>query len=187
VVGEYAALLALAGVGGAGLPGPGDSGLIAAALLAADGHLNLAAVLLVAYLGSLLGRTFGYQLGAKGGRSLMQRPGWFQGLRASTLEKGDRLFGRFPRAAVLLAPAPIAGIYGVRPAIFVMASLAVSLSWTLSTGLIAYFLGEAALDVVGSAGLKEVLVIVVLAGAGLACRTLWQRRRAGRATAASDR
>ena len=187
MVGEYAALLALAGLGGAGLPGPGDSGLIAAALLAADGHLNLTVVLLVAYLGSLLGRTIGYELGVRGGRSLMDRPGRFHGFRSGTLAKGDRLFNRYPRSAVLIAPSPIAGIYGVQPAIFVLASLLVSLSWTLSTGLIAYFLGEAALDVVGSAGIKAVLVIVVLAGAGLVLRTLWHRRRARRATATSDR
>ncbi len=187
MVGEYAALLALAGLGGVGLPGPGDSGLIAAALLAADGHLSLTAVLVVAYVGSLLGRAIGYRIGAKGGRYLMERPGWFHGLRSGTLAKGDRLFNRFPRSAVLIAPSPIAGVYDVPLAIFVLASLAVSLSWALSTGLIAYFLGEAAQDVIGSAGIKGVVVIVVLAGAAWACRSLWQRRRAREAVASSNR
>jgi membrane protein DedA with SNARE-associated domain len=178
VAGEYAALLAFAVLGGVGLPGPGDAGLIAAALLAAEGHLSLAVVLLVAYIGSLLGRIIGYQIGAKGGRALMEGPGWFGGLRSATLAKGDRVFQRFPRSAVLIAPAPVAGIYRVPPPIFALASLVVSLSWVLSTGLIAYFLGEAALEVMGRAGFKGFLVIVVLVGLGLALRYLWYRRRA---------
>jgi membrane protein DedA with SNARE-associated domain len=188
VAGEYAALLALAVLGGVGLPGPGDAGLIAAALLAAEGHLSLAVVLVVAYIGSLAGRIFGYQIGAKGGRALMERPGWFGGLRSATLAKGDRVFERFPRSAVLVAPASIAGIYRVPPSIFALASLVVSLSWVLSTGLIAYFLGEAALEVVGRAGFRGFVVIVVLVGLGLGFRYLWHRRPApAKATASSKR
>jgi membrane protein DedA with SNARE-associated domain len=176
VAGEYAALLALAGLGGVGLPGPGDSGLVAAALLAADGHLSLPLVLVVAYVGCLLGRAVGYQLGAKGGRPLLERPGWFQGLRSRMLVRGDRLFERFPRGAVFVAPSPIAGIYGVPATVFGLASLAVALSWTLSTGLIAYLLGEAAIELIGRAGIKGVLVIVVGVAVTLTLRRLWERR-----------
>lgn len=176
MVGEYAALLALAGIGGVGVPGPGDSGLIAAALLAADGYLNLTAVLIVAYVGCFVGRMAGYRLGATGGRPLMERPGFSQRFRSRMLAKGDDLFERFPRIAVLLAPAPLAGIYRVRRSIFFLASLLVTLNWTLFTGLISYFIGEAALDVIGRAGLKGALVIVVLATAGVSSRYLWHRR-----------
>jgi membrane protein DedA with SNARE-associated domain len=176
MVGEYAALLALAGVGGVGVPGPGDSGLIAAALLAADGYLSLAVVLVVAFVGCFVGRTVGFRLGTRGGRPLMERPGFSQRFRSRMLAKGDELFERFPRVAVLLAPAPIAGIYGVRRPVFVLASLLIALNWTLLTGLIAYFIGEAALDVIGRAGLRGALVIVVLATAGLTSRYLWRRR-----------
>jgi membrane protein DedA with SNARE-associated domain len=177
VAGEYAALLAFAVLGGVGVPGPGDAGLIAAALLAAEGHLSLAVVLIVAYIGCLVGRAIGYQIGAEGGRALMERPGWFSGIRSATLAKGDRVFGRFPRSAVLIAPATIFGIYRVPPPIFALASLLVGLSWVLSTGLIAYFLGEAALEVIGRAGFRGFLVIVVLVGLGLVLRYLWHHRR----------
>jgi membrane protein DedA with SNARE-associated domain len=177
MAGEYAALLAFAVLGGAGLPGPGDAGLIAAALLAAEGHLSLGVVLVVAYIGCLVGRIIGYQVGARGGRALLERPGWFGGIRSATLVKGDRVFQRFPRSAVLIAPAAISGIYAVPPPIFALASLLVGLSWVLSTGLIAYFLGEAALEVIGSAGFRGFLVIVVLVGLGLVLRYLWHRRR----------
>jgi membrane protein DedA with SNARE-associated domain len=178
MAGEYAVLLALAGLGGIGLPGPGDAGLITAALLAADDHLSLTVVLIVAFIGSVLGRVIGYQVGARGGRAVIERPGWFSGLRSATLSKGDRVFQRFPRSAVLIAPAPISGIYRVPPPIFLLASVVVSLSWVLSTGLIAYFLGEAALEVIGRAGFRGFIVIAVLVALGLVLRYLWHRRQA---------
>jgi membrane protein DedA with SNARE-associated domain len=186
MAGEYAVLLALTVLAGIGFPGPGDSGLIAAALLAAEGHLSLAAILIVAFAGCLIGRAVGYELGAWGGRPLLQRPGLLHGLRSRTLEKGDLLFERFPRSAVLLVPAPIVGIYRVSPLIFALASLWIALSWTLATGLIAYFVGEAAIDAVGTAGAKGVLLIIVLAAAGFAGRYLWRRRRAPGAVPRGD-
>ena len=158
-------------------PGPGDSALVAAALLAADGHLSLALVLLFGFLGSLVGRVTGYVVGVKGGRSLLLAPGRFEGFRRGTVEKGDNLFKRYPKIAVLLVPSAISGIYRVPRVIFGCASVAVCSSWTLSTGLISYLLGEAAKDLIGSAGTKAVLVIVLLAGIGLTYRYIWRRRR----------
>jgi len=177
VPGEYAILLALAVVGGAGVPGPGDSALIAAGLLAADGHLSLGLVLLFAFLGCWVGRIVGHQLGARGGRSLMQRRGLLEGFRSRTVAKGDQLFIRFPRLAVLVAPAPIAGIHHVRLRVFALAAVLVALNWTLLTGLTSYFLGEGAKDLLGTVGAKSAVVIVVFAGIGLTYRYLWQRRR----------
>jgi membrane protein DedA with SNARE-associated domain len=177
MAGEYLALFALAGVAGLGIPGPGDSALIAAALVAADGHLNLALVLVLGFFGSLLGRGTGYVIGAKGGRSLLLAPGWFQGFRQGTVEKGDKLFQRYPKTAVLLVPSPISGIYRVPLMIFAGASVAVCTSWTLTTGLGAYLLGEAARDLMGDAGFKAVLVVAVLAAIGFGYRYAWRRLR----------
>jgi hypothetical protein len=70
VAGEYAALAFLAAVSAIGLPGPGDSALIAAGLLAAEGELSLSVVLVVAFLGCVAGREIGYWVGSVGGRSL---------------------------------------------------------------------------------------------------------------------
>jgi membrane protein DedA with SNARE-associated domain len=174
---EYAILLVLAAVAGVGVPGPGDSALIAAALLAAEGSLTLALVLVLAFLGSLAGRMIGYELGAKGGRPLMERPGWFEGFRSRAVAKGDHLFERFPRAAILIAPAPLSGIHDVMLRSFVVASVVVSTTWTLSTGLVAYFLGDEAKDALSDIGIKGVIVIVALAATGLLYRYLWRRWR----------
>jgi membrane protein DedA with SNARE-associated domain len=173
--GEYAILLALAAVGGVGIPGPGDTALIAAALVAAEGNLSIAVVLVVAFVGHVLGRWVGYQLGAKGGRPLMERPGWFEGFRSRAVAKGDELFERYPRAAVLVAPAPLSGIHDVALGLFALASAATGVTWTLSTGLISFLLGEAAKDLVGRIGVQGVLFAVILATVGLVYRFLWRR------------
>jgi membrane protein DedA with SNARE-associated domain len=177
VAGEYAALLLLTAVSAVGLPGPGDSALIAAGLLAAEGHLRLSLVLVLAFLGCLIGRALGYWVGSSGGRPLLERPGPLHGFRKRTIEKGDGLFGRFPRLAPLLAPAALSGIYRVPRPIFAVASLVVGAWWTLATGLGAYFLGPAAADILSDIGVRGVIAIVIIALTGLLYRYLLQRRR----------
>ncbi|MCG6897265.1 MAG: DedA family protein [Thiocapsa sp.] len=60
-------------VEGFGIPLPGQTLLIACALLAATGKLNLAAVLLVAWLATQLGDIIGYLLGRYGLQGLLKR------------------------------------------------------------------------------------------------------------------
>jgi membrane protein DedA with SNARE-associated domain len=176
VAGEYAALVLLTAVSAVGLPGPGDSALIAAGLLAAEGHLRLSLVLVLAFLGCLIGRAVGYWLGSSGGRPLLERPGPLHGFRNRTIEKGDGLFRRFPRLAPLLAPAALSGIYRVPWPIFAAASLVVGTWWTLATGLGAYFLGPAAADLLSDIGVRGVIAIIIIALVGLLYRYLLQRR-----------
>lgn len=174
--GEYVVLLLLAAVSAVGVPGPGDSALIAAGLLASDGELSLPVVLVVAFFGCVVGRLLGYRLGSVGGRPLLERPGPLLGFRSRAIAKGDRLFQRFPRIAPVLAPAPLAGIYSVALPAFLAASVIAATSWTLSTGLVAYFLGPSATDVLNDIGARGVIVTVLLASVGLVYRWLWQRR-----------
>lgn len=172
---EYAILLALAAVGGVGIPGPGDSALIAAALVAAEGSLSIVVVLVVGFVGHVIGRWIGYQLGARGGRPLMERPGWFEGVRSRAVAKGDQLFKRYPRAAPLVAPAPLSGIHRVPLALFALTSIVTGLTWTLSTGLISYAVGEAAKDLIGRIGVEGLLFLVLLTAVLLLYRYGWRR------------
>lgn len=176
MAGEYAALALLAAVSAVGLPGPGDSALIAAGLLAAEGHLRLSAVLVLAFLACLVGRALGYWLGSAGGRPLLERPGPLQRFRRRTIEEGDHLFGRFPRLAPLLAPAALSGIYRVSWATFAVASVVAAVWWTLATGLGAYFLGPAATDILSDIGIRGAIAIAIIAALGLLYRHLWRRR-----------
>ena len=57
----------------AGVPVPGETALIAAAVLAKLGHYSLVSVIVVAAAGAILGDNIGYGLGRVGGRQLLER------------------------------------------------------------------------------------------------------------------
>jgi membrane protein DedA with SNARE-associated domain len=176
LAGEYGALWLLAAVSAVGLPGPGDSALIAAGLLAADGYLSLPVVLVTAFVGCLAGRAAGYWLGSAGGCPLIQRPGPLHGFRHKTLEKGDALFTRYPRFAPLLAPAVVSGIYRVSWRMFAIASALAGTTWVLSTALGGYFIGPAAADILADIGVRGAIAIVIISALGLLGRRLWRSR-----------
>jgi membrane protein DedA with SNARE-associated domain len=181
MIGEYLLLVLLTSVTAAGLPGPGDSALLAAGALAASGELHLSLVAVAALVGCAIGRPIGYWLGHSGGRPALERPGRLHAFRLGMLDRGDRLFQRFPRTAPVLVPAPIAGVYRVAPAIFAAASVIAAISWTATTLLAGYAVESVVEGVVGTAGLAGVLVVLV--AGGLVYRFGRQRRRRAASTA----
>jgi membrane protein DedA with SNARE-associated domain len=86
-------------VEGLGIPAPGQTLLIAAALTAAHGNLNLVWVLLWACLGAVLGNTLGYLLGRWGGRPLLAK---FK-VRGDRLARLEGHFSRYGGGVVLVA------------------------------------------------------------------------------------
>lgn len=103
----YLAIFVAIFVEGFGIPAPGQTLLIAAALLAAGGELSLVPLLLVALLASAGGTLVGWTIGRFGGRRLLDR---FQGPRLAKLEETFRrrggavvAFGRFLDGARQLA------------------------------------------------------------------------------------
>jgi membrane protein DedA with SNARE-associated domain len=58
--------------------------------------LNLIAMLVIAFLEWLLGRAIGYVIWFRGGRPLLERPGRIQKFRLKIIDKGEKLFERFP-------------------------------------------------------------------------------------------
>jgi membrane protein DedA with SNARE-associated domain len=174
---DYLSLFGLAAVTGLGIGGPGDAALAAAAVLASQGQADLTAVLIVAYLGSVLGRVIGFGVGRRrDGSSLMERPGRFQKYRLRILKKGDLLFEKHPKVAPFVVPPPVSGLHKVSWPFFFLASLVGALGWTLGTGLVAYFLGEAGVRYLQSIGGKGIAAVIVVAAIALLYRYLWQRR-----------
>ncbi|HEX5313819.1 MAG TPA: DedA family protein [Gammaproteobacteria bacterium] len=78
-----------------GVPAPGQTLLIAAALLAATSHLVLAWVLLTAFAGAVIGDSLGYLLGRRGGRKLLIRYGGRIGITKRVVVKVRRKFRRY--------------------------------------------------------------------------------------------
>ncbi len=123
ILAEYIVLLVLVASMGAGLPALGDASLIAAGTLAGEGRLNVGVVVAVSMAGWILGSLAGYQIGIRGGRWLLERPGWLERSRLKLLARGDRAFGRHTLAASLSLPAYVSGIFRVRLRIFLLGAL----------------------------------------------------------------
>lgn len=179
---DYAGLALAAALSWIGLPGPGEPVLVAAGVLAARHELDITSVLLVAFVAAAGGGVVGWWAGLVAGRKLLSAPGPLLRLRLRTLERGEEVFARHPVIAILLTPAPIAGIHRVRPMVFLAVNTASALAWALGIGLGSYFIGPSVIDAVGDLGLVTGvgLCVLIVFAAGLEIRRR-RRRRAGSA------
>jgi len=82
----YPVLFLIVFVESFGIPAPGQTLLITAALFAATGKLHLWAVLLTAFAAAIIGDNLGYVIGRKGGHKLLFRYGRHFGLPRHRLE-----------------------------------------------------------------------------------------------------
>jgi membrane protein DedA with SNARE-associated domain len=78
-----------------GIPVPGETILIAAAVYAGAGRLNIFIVSLVAVLAAVVGDNIGYALGFFGGRALVLRFGKFVRLTSERLDMAEAFFARY--------------------------------------------------------------------------------------------
>ena len=83
-----------------GIPLPGEAILVAAALYAGTGRLNIWLVALVAFAASVGGACLGYLIGDKGGRPLLERYGKFVFVTPERLDRLESFFER--RGAVIV-------------------------------------------------------------------------------------
>ncbi|MEM7444757.1 MAG: DedA family protein [Pseudomonadota bacterium] len=86
-----------------GMPAPGESLIVATAVLAAHGDLSLPMMLFLAWLGSVIGDNIGYAIGRYAGRELIVRYGRHVGLNHARLGKVEAFFKRFGGEVVLFA------------------------------------------------------------------------------------
>ena len=168
----YPVLAVLVGVESTGVPVPGETALITAALLASGGRLEIALVIAVASAAAIIGDNIGYLIGRKGGRSLLERPGLLEGRRRRVLEAGEPFFERHGPKAVFLgrwvaglriAAAWLAGINRMPWPTFIFWNALGGIAWATSVGLAAYYLGPVVGKVLELAGLGAVGVLAVAA------------------------
>lgn len=88
---------------GFGIPAPGQTLIIASALLAGRGEMSLSAVLFVGWTAASLGNCIGYGIGRIGGRRLILRYADSHGMYASWLKKVELVFSRWGGAIVIIA------------------------------------------------------------------------------------
>src|SRR6202795_4715785 len=78
-----------------GIPLPGETALIAFAVLAAQGHYSIAVVIAVAAAGAIVGDNLGYWLiGRLGGRALFRRWSWVNKYSDRVLPRAESLMTR---------------------------------------------------------------------------------------------
>lgn len=78
-----------------GIPAPGQTLLIAAAVLAGHGKLNIAAVCITAFCAAVMGDSLGYWIGLKGGHRLILRFGKYVRVGEPELRRMEAAFARF--------------------------------------------------------------------------------------------
>jgi membrane protein DedA with SNARE-associated domain len=178
---DYAGLAVAAAASWIGVPGPGEPVLIAAGVLAARHQLDLASVVLVAWLAATAGGIIGWAIGLRAGRALVTGPGPLRAARIRAVEHGAAVFARYPKTAILMTPAFVAGINGVRSAVYQPINAISAAAWAIVLGVGSYLVGPVVLDVFDDIGtvarIVVIAVVVAAAGAELARR---RRRRARR-------
>jgi membrane protein DedA with SNARE-associated domain len=99
----YLAVAALLLLEDFGLPAPGETVLIAAAVYAGAGQFNIVAVGVVGFVAAVLGDNLGYTLGRLGGRRLVLRFGRYVLLTPARLSHAEWFFGRHGGKIVTVA------------------------------------------------------------------------------------
>ncbi len=160
---------------------PGDSLLVTAGLLASkvDGPIQLDLVTLgiLGTLASIVGNQVSYLIGRRAGRALFARPDsrWF---KRTHLEQAQAYYDQHGGKTIVIARfmpiirtfAPvIAGIAGMRPAVFLLYNIVGGAAWVWSMLLVGYLLATQ-FPVVGEhiEGLIVAIVVLSLVPAGVA-------------------
>jgi putative heme transporter len=153
-----------------GVPVPAETTLVAAAVLAADGRMDIALVIALAAAGAIAGDNAGYLLGRRFGRRALLAPGPLARGRRRVIEAGDRFFATHGAAAVFLgrwvavgriAAAWLAGADRMPWRRFAIWNALGGVAWATSVGLVAYTLGSAGARWLAIAG--TVAVVATLA------------------------
>ena len=188
-VGALAYLIVLVGVGieSMGVPVPGETVLIAGALLAGrpGSPIDPAMLAACACAGAVTGDNAGYWIGRRWGHRLARVPGVRHLYDERRLALAETFFRRYGVLAVFLGrfvallrifAGPLAGMNGMRWPRFFAANIAGGALWVGAVVTVVLLVGDRAVKLVtrsGYVGLGAVAVLGVLA-------YLWHRRRVRR-------
>jgi membrane protein DedA with SNARE-associated domain len=173
---------------------PGELALIAGAIYAGAGQLNVVAVGVTAAIAAFAGSMIGFAIGRFGGRALVLRYGRYVFVREHHLDRAERTVSRFGGLFVLVARyiiglrelnGIICGVSGMHPAKFTTYNLIGGAAWVATWVSVGYFSGshiEGIYNGVTGYALYAIIAAAVLLAAFVALR-LRRRRRARRGRA----
>ncbi|MFL5862626.1 MAG: DedA family protein [Solirubrobacteraceae bacterium] len=164
-------LPAIIGLESMGVPSPGETALVLAAVLASQGKLQIGLVILIGVCSAIIGDNIGYWLGRRLGRDVLETRGPFHQQRMELIATGDSFFAKhgpkavfFARwiALVRFAAAWLAGINHMRFRTFFFWNALGGITWGVTYGLVGYFLGTAAADAISKFGAYAFGAMLVL-------------------------
>jgi membrane-associated protein len=140
---------------------PGETALIAAGVLASQGHGGIVGDIVLAALAAVLGAGVAYFIGRRWGRDLLAFWDWFERLSKPGVDRSERFFERHgPKAVFLGRFVPVlratlgwmAGVGRMSPLRFALWNVVGAVAWASAIGLLAYYGGRAAASAVQDYG-----------------------------------
>ena len=164
-------LPAIIGLESMGVPSPGETALVLAAVLASQGKLNIWLVILIGAASAITGDNLGYLMGRHFGREVLTSRGPFHERRAKLVAIGDRYFAKHGAKTVFIGrwlalirfvTAWLAGINGMPRRVFFAWNAISGILWALTYGLAGYYGGNAVAHVLERVGIVAAVVLVAL-------------------------
>jgi len=159
-----------------GLPVPGETVLILAAIFAGTKHdLNIFAVVLTAAGGAVVGQMVGYVIGREFGYWLLLRYGFYLRITEGRIKLGQYLFLRHGGKIIIIArfvpvlrslAGILAGANRMPWRVFLLANAVGALAWASFFGFAAYMLGRQVETVAGPMVIIIAIVAVVVLAIG---------------------
>ncbi len=182
----YVAVVVAPLVESTGVPFPGETTLILAAVYSAEtGRLSLPLVIGLAALGAIMGDNFGYGVGRSLGRGVLERWGGRVGLDHRRLLLIDRFFKRRGALAVFVARfisllrtfgAILAGAGEMPYRTYLIFNALGGMAWATAYGLLGFELGRAYRHLSGAIGTAAEVLAVLVAVAAIASLVLFRKR-----------
>jgi membrane protein DedA with SNARE-associated domain len=183
-----------------GVPVPGETVLILAAVYAGAGRLNIVLVGLLAFVAAVIGDNIGFAVGHFGGRPLVERFGRYIFLTPERLNKTTAFFERHGGKIVVVARfieglrqanGIIAGISGMHWAKFLIFNAIGAALWVAVWCSIGYFSGSHIDSIYNTAARYSTYLAIAFGVLVLAwiARVVWRRRarRADDSVSETDR
>ena len=181
------ALPAIVGLESLGVPSPGETALVLAAVLASQGKLQIWLVIVIGCGSAIVGDNIGYLLGRTIGRQVLEAPGPFQKHRRRLIATGERFFAKHGGKAVFLArwvalvriaAAWFAGIEEMEFLQFFFWNALGGITWGTTYSLVGYYGGKTAADAITHSGVIAAIVLGVELVVGLVAWRVRERRHA---------
>jgi membrane protein DedA with SNARE-associated domain len=179
-------LPAIIGLESMGVPSPGETALVLAAVLASQGKLQIWLVIVIAAASAIVGDNIGYWLGRTLGLRVLEAPGPLHAHRVRAVAMGRRFFDKHGGKAVFLgrwialirvATAWLAGIDEMRFIEFFLWNALGGITWAITYGLVGYYGGHAAAHVLSQIGIYGAIALGVAVVLGFGYLKWRQHRR----------